>query len=83
MVAFSEGYGRNDLFPVAAARFPKISRCLDALARESPGSGARMTGSGACVFAAFAAENAAQQAGPMKQEGRLWLLWPKGAPLPK
>ena len=27
-------------------------------------------------------ENAAQQAGRMKQEGRLWLLWPKGAPLP-
>ena len=62
MVVFSEGYGRNDLFPVAAARFPEVARCLDALAREAPGSGARMTGSGACVFAAFAAENAAQQA---------------------
>ncbi len=62
MAVFSEGYGRNDLFPVAAARFPEIVRCLDALAQESPGSGARMTGSGACVFAAFAAEDAAQQA---------------------
>jgi membrane-bound lytic murein transglycosylase A len=30
-------------------------------------------------------EGAAQQAGRMKQEGRLWLLWPKGAnpPLPR
>jgi 4-diphosphocytidyl-2-C-methyl-D-erythritol kinase len=62
MTVFSEGYGRNDLYPVAAARFPEISRCLDALARESTGSGARMTGSGACVFAAFTAEDAAQQA---------------------
>ena len=62
MAVFSEGYGRNDLYPVAAARFPEISRCLDALSRGSTGSGARMTGSGACVFAAFAAEDAAQQA---------------------
>ena len=57
---FSEGYGRNDLYAVAAARFPEISRCVDALAREA--SGARMTGSGACVYAAFAAEDAARQA---------------------
>ena len=47
MRVFSEGYGRNDLYGVAAARFPGIARCLDALAREAPGSGARMTGSGA------------------------------------
>jgi 4-diphosphocytidyl-2-C-methyl-D-erythritol kinase len=62
MAVFSEGYGRNDLYRVAAARFPEVSRCLEALARESRGSVARMTGSGACVFAAFAAEGAAQQA---------------------
>ena len=62
MPVFSEGYGRNDLFAVAAARFPEIARCVDALAREAPSAGARMTGSGACVFAAFAAESAAQQA---------------------
>ena len=59
---FSEGYGRNDLYAVAAARFPEISRCVDALAREAPASGARMTGSGACVYAAFAAEDAARRA---------------------
>jgi 4-diphosphocytidyl-2-C-methyl-D-erythritol kinase len=62
MRVFSEGYGRNDLYAVAAARFPDIARCLDALAQEAPGSGARMTGSGACVFAAFATEGAAQRA---------------------
>jgi membrane-bound lytic murein transglycosylase A len=27
-------------------------------------------------------EEAAQQAGRMKQQGQLWLLWPKGMPLP-
>jgi 4-diphosphocytidyl-2-C-methyl-D-erythritol kinase len=69
MAVFSEGYGRNDLFPVAAARFPEISRCVDALARESPRSGARMTGSGACLFAAFAAEAAAQRALSRMPEG--------------
>jgi 4-diphosphocytidyl-2-C-methyl-D-erythritol kinase len=62
MRVFSEGYGRNDLYAVAAARFPDIARCLEALARVAPGSGARMTGSGACVFAAFTAEGAAQRA---------------------
>jgi 4-diphosphocytidyl-2-C-methyl-D-erythritol kinase len=69
MAVFSEGYGRNDLYSVAAARFPEISRCLDALSREARDSGARMTGSGACVFAAFAAENAAQQALSRMPEG--------------
>ncbi|MEP6996299.1 MAG: 4-(cytidine 5'-diphospho)-2-C-methyl-D-erythritol kinase [Betaproteobacteria bacterium] len=62
MAVFSEGYGRNDLQAVAAARFPEIAGCLDALSRVAPASGARMTGSGACVFAAFTSENAAQQA---------------------
>ena len=62
MAVFSEGYGRNDLQAVAAARFPEIAGCLAALARAAPASGARMTGSGASVFAAFASEYAAQQA---------------------
>jgi 4-diphosphocytidyl-2-C-methyl-D-erythritol kinase len=62
MPVFSEGYGRNDLFAVAAARFPEVALCIDALAHAAPGAEARMTGSGACVFAAFAAESAAQQA---------------------
>jgi 4-diphosphocytidyl-2-C-methyl-D-erythritol kinase len=62
MAVFSEGYGRNDLVSVAAARFPDVSRCLAALERVAPESEARMTGSGACVFAAFAAESAARRA---------------------
>jgi 4-diphosphocytidyl-2-C-methyl-D-erythritol kinase len=62
MLIFSEGYGRNDLFAVAAARFPEIVRYRDALAGEAPRSGARMTGSGGCVFAAFDSADAARQA---------------------
>ena len=63
MVVFSEGYGRNDLQAVAAARFPVIAASLDALAREAAGAAPiAMSGSGACVFAAFSAEEAALQA---------------------
>jgi 4-diphosphocytidyl-2-C-methyl-D-erythritol kinase len=54
MDVFSEGYGRNDLQPVAVARHPDIARALAALSASS--SAARMTGSGSCVFAAFATE---------------------------
>jgi 4-diphosphocytidyl-2-C-methyl-D-erythritol kinase len=40
---------RNDLEPVVRARFPAVARALDWLAAHAP---ARLTGSGACVFAA-------------------------------
>lgn len=63
MTVFSEGYGRNDLQAVAAARFPEIAASLDALSREAAGAvPIAMSGSGACVFAAFSAEEAALQA---------------------
>jgi 4-diphosphocytidyl-2-C-methyl-D-erythritol kinase len=63
MTVFSEGYGRNDLQVVAASRFPEIAACLDVLSREAAGAAyVGMSGSGACVFAAFSAEAAAQQA---------------------
>ncbi len=42
--------GRNDLEPVVAARHPAVRRALDWLGARGA---ARMTGSGACVFAAF------------------------------
>lgn len=54
---FSESYGRNDLAGVTAAAYPVVAEAIGALAH-----GARMTGSGACVFAAFAAERDAQAA---------------------
>jgi len=60
MEVFSEGYGRNDMQPVAAARFPAIASALDALGGRS--RGARMTGSGGCVFAPFVSEAEAREA---------------------
>jgi len=60
MDVFSEGYGRNDLADVTVARYPEVAKALGALAREAPQ--ARMTGSGACLFAACAAESDALRA---------------------
>ena len=57
---FSEGYGRNDLAPVTASRFPAVAATISALSRASPQ--ARMTGSGACVFAAFSTAREAHDA---------------------
>jgi 4-diphosphocytidyl-2-C-methyl-D-erythritol kinase len=70
---FSEGYGRNDLQAVTAARVPQVAEALLALSQGSANV-ARMSGSGACVFAAFAAENEARRALeslPLHIEGRL------------
>jgi len=57
---FSEGYGRNDLQDVAAARHPEIGAALTELRRHSPH--ARMTGSGSAVFASFASGELARGA---------------------
>ncbi len=50
------GTGINDLQAVATRRFPVVAAHLDALAAFGD---ARMTGSGACVFAPFATREAA------------------------
>jgi 4-diphosphocytidyl-2-C-methyl-D-erythritol kinase len=60
MEVFSEGYGRNDLAGVTVARFPAVAESLAALTRAAPQ--ARMTGSGACVFAACSTEREARLA---------------------
>jgi 4-diphosphocytidyl-2-C-methyl-D-erythritol kinase len=54
---FSAGMGRNDLQPVVVERYPEVARHLEWLAQFGE---ARMTGSGACVFASFGTEGAAQ-----------------------
>lgn len=54
---FSAGMGRNDLQPVVVARYPEVARHLAWLARFGE---ARMTGSGACMFASFDTEAAAR-----------------------
>ncbi len=51
---FFSGLGRNDLEPVVSARYPEVASHLAWLRSRSPQ--ARMTGSGACVFAEFATE---------------------------
>ena len=55
---------RNDLQPVVLKAFPAVFRCFNALEAVSQQSvfGARMTGSGACVFAAFEIEQDARDA---------------------
>jgi len=54
------GDGHNDLEAVACARFPAVAEHLAWLRLQSPT--AMMTGSGACVFAAFADRTAAASA---------------------
>ncbi|GJG95894.1 4-(cytidine 5'-diphospho)-2-C-methyl-D-erythritol kinase [Cupriavidus pauculus] len=51
-------FGRNDLQAIATAKFGEVARALEWLTEYSPH--ARMTGSGACVFARFEDEQEAQ-----------------------
>jgi 4-diphosphocytidyl-2-C-methyl-D-erythritol kinase len=55
---------KNDLQAVVLRAFPAVAYCFNALSAASQKSifGARMTGSGACVFAAFAREADARDA---------------------
>jgi 4-diphosphocytidyl-2-C-methyl-D-erythritol kinase len=56
--AFLSGDGRNDCEAVVRRRYPEVAAALDWLNSYSP---ARMTGTGACVFAAFDAETEARE----------------------
>ena len=70
MSPFLSGQGRNDLEPVAVRRYPEIAEHLAWLRKRSPQ--ARMTGSGACVFAEFSQQeqaDAAQRALPAGLRG--------------
>lgn len=49
---------RNDLQAVVCGRYPKVAECLRWLEQQG---NARMTGSGACVFAEFATQDQASQ----------------------
>ncbi len=59
---FSVGQGRNDLESVACRTYPEVARCLEWLKRLENTTIAAMSGSGACVFAEFSTEVAAQTA---------------------
>lgn len=57
------GFGRNDLEPVVCSRYPEVSSHLEWLRRQvggKPRAIARMSGSGACVFAELETENEAR-----------------------
>jgi len=54
---FSAGFGTNDLEPVVCRRYPDVAAHLEWLRRFGD---ARMSGSGACVFAEFATEREAR-----------------------
>jgi 4-diphosphocytidyl-2-C-methyl-D-erythritol kinase len=54
--------GRNDMQPLVLRRYPEVALHLEWLSRfEQHAGAARMTGSGACVFAPFVCREAAQR----------------------
>ena len=57
---FLPGHGHNDLEGVVLPRYPEVARHLEWLRGRVPG--ARMSGSGACVFGEFESEAAAREA---------------------
>ena len=57
---FFAGLGKNDLEAIVSARHPEVAAALEWLKARCPQ--ARMTGSGACVFAEFGNEAAARAA---------------------
>jgi 4-diphosphocytidyl-2-C-methyl-D-erythritol kinase len=59
IAALLDGYGHNDLQPVASALYPQVAEYLTWL---KPYGDARMTGSGACVFVAFSERSQAEAA---------------------
>jgi 4-diphosphocytidyl-2-C-methyl-D-erythritol kinase len=63
--------GRNDCEPVVRARFPAVADALDWLARFAP---ARLTGTGACIFAEFDSPAAAERvAARVPDRWRAWV----------
>ncbi|UJP00425.1 MAG: 4-(cytidine 5'-diphospho)-2-C-methyl-D-erythritol kinase [Nitrosomonas sp.] len=59
---FSVWQGHNDLELVVCQAYPEVARCLEWLKRLENTTIAAMSGSGACVFAEFATEQAARVA---------------------
>ena len=57
--AFFSGAGQNDLQDVVLPRFPEVQQAWEWLHQHSPS--ARMSGSGACIFAALKTKESARQ----------------------
>ncbi len=64
-----------------ATTYPSTDRALQRLVMTQDTGGAIRGAVRADFFWGFG-DDAGQEAGRMRQEGRMWLLWPKGAPLP-
>jgi 4-diphosphocytidyl-2-C-methyl-D-erythritol kinase len=64
------GFGRNDLQVVASQLFPPVAAAIEWLKAYGD---ARMTGSGACVFCAFADEQAVDAV--LQKVPGMWLAW--------
>ena len=65
--AFFSGAGHNDLQDVVMPRHPEVRQAWEWLHQQSPT--AKMTGSGACVFAALETEESARQIAAKPPEG--------------
>lgn len=61
---------RNDCEAIVKIRYPQIAEALDWLAQYAP---SRLTGTGACLFAAFATQQAAQTVANVA--GQHWPSW--------
>jgi 4-diphosphocytidyl-2-C-methyl-D-erythritol kinase len=68
---FSDGYGRNDLQPVAEAHCPEVRAVAEWL--ESQFGNSRMTGSGSAVFARVGTEDSSLAAWPAQSLPGTWL----------
>ncbi|MGH8373164.1 MAG: 4-(cytidine 5'-diphospho)-2-C-methyl-D-erythritol kinase [Gammaproteobacteria bacterium] len=60
IAGFRAGHGHNDFEPLVRNGYPQVGAALDWLTEHGRGSQARLTGSGACVFAEFPREEDAR-----------------------
>lgn len=70
IAGFLQAGGRNDCEPVVRVRYPQVAAALDWLARFAS---SRLTGTGACVFAAL--PDAASATAVAAQVPAPWLAW--------
>lgn len=65
VAAFLEQGGQNDCQPLVSSLYPEVAEALNWLAQFAP---AKMTGTGACVFASFTEKSAAEAIFKQKPE---------------
>ena len=70
MQGFAAHKTRNDMQAVVCMKYPKVAESLEWLSRYGD---ARMSGSGACLFASFDSEGQARQVAAKAPEG--WSVW--------